>query len=1686
MNTYNGQGAVVSSTSVANGSSAQASAGGNAIIRVVQDKLGRYYIAVTPAQAYNAVRITDKTNSALGLLAQPNTMNVYGMCHESSTDPCLSPFATSYEHSGISLGVNDLGGAGVANPHYAINEVNTTDYAEISNGTLAVGASTKQWIFFNSLSTSDDVVNIKFKTSGGAVDIDLLGGLEIKAYRGNVEVAQLNWQNGIINGINILQLLSTNQMVEVPFAPGVVYDRISVGVKTLVQGSVFPPVHLYGVTRCFAKAVPSFVAWKSFLVNNDVALKTVKGGEDIDYTIHVRNTGLLALNDLTITDAIPAHTTFVSAGNGGTVAGGVLTFANVNVPVGGTATVSFRVKVNTELTGVPSIYNVALVKKDVADPGTSTLPPSPTDPNNPDNSGGTGTTIPVLAVPTISTWKAAAATLSGAGVTSVSGGEDITYTIYIKNTGNQNLTGVVVSDVLPTGTTHKSGGALAGGTVTFSGLDILVGETKQVTFTVTVKNNLTGLTQIANVASVNAGGIPVSTAPADPAAPATGPAPGSQPGEPTVVPVTDKHNMVIWKAFVISNDPQKTTVRGGEEVEYTVYVRNTGNKDLTNIVITDPLPPGVTLISGSTNVTIPTLAVGATSQGYTFKVKVASDLTGITQIRNVATAQSTEINTPVESYPPLVNDPTQPNTGGGTGTVIPVQAVHSVQFTKSGLNQSGVKTAAIGNTITYTLTVVNNGNKDLTNVVLTDPLSAHVKLIEIDGVVTNGGTVTHNIPLLKVGETHQVELTFKVEVLTIPDNDEPLVNTATATFKDINGGDDTVSAVESLPTTCVTLTAANITLTNNLDWCAGLPVQLTASFASAGGITLLPPGADFIWRLNSPTGQVVHTGASYMPTITSTTTYYVSIEGEGACFQAPAKTVTVQIIEAPTVPTINTPAAVCEGTSITLTAVGTGTTYKWYKGTTELTTETTNTLTLSGNLGDAGLYSVKAVNNTGCESGASASVSVIINARPAKPTISSLPAGAVCSGTPVTLTASASAGTYQWYKGGTAIANANQATYVTTEGGVYTVTVTDLLTGCASDPSDGATVTVNVAPQITFVDGVSSITGIVNTPITLPSVVAEGGVTYQWYNNLGNPSTTGAAGPTATFATPGVYAYTVVATNTSTGCTSSATVLINVYTADSCPPQLVRVYANTESSDSFLTGGVTNGGLAVDGNVKTHSTITTGLGVLGIGTTWQNLQFADVVQKGTPVTIKLGKEYSGLAVAGGLSIVGTKRNGLGTPIDIGVLRPVAGGLVDLLAADNVFEYTFVPANVSGQPEDYDGIRIVQGALLSVAQNAKVYAAYYTVPGTVDCAPIDNVTNPDIQDLLHGVRDIGLGVLSATATVKDAWKAVDNDPDSFAEIWNGVSVAKQTFLTAVFKSRSMATDSVRIVTRVPGNQVLSLQLLKGYRIQRYLGAAKVGAALDETSSILDLKLLGAMGDGSQKVSLMIPPIADPFDRVEISYENLLGVLGEFTNVYDIGIMPTVTVGTQPGATVEVCQGAQITITEQDECTRYAVYDEAGNPLASSIDKLNFTVPANTTVGIHTYYVQAIRQGCAVGPRQPITVQVNELPRVENQPQSVTVHAGATASFSVALVNKTQVVTYQWQTSIDGTSWTDIANATAATYSVNVPANVAAVGPYGQYRVLIASDKGCTVESAAALLTVTREYGFDNDAIQKWTK
>lgn len=97
--------------------------------------------------------------------------------------------------------------------------------------------------------------------------------------------------------------------------------------------------------------------------------------------------------------------------------------------------------------------------------------------------------------------------------------------------------------------------------------------------------------------------------------------------------------------------------------------------------------------------------------------------------------------------------------------------------------------------------------------------------------------------------------------------------------------------------------------------------------------------------------------------------------------------------------------------------------------------------------------------------------------------------------------------------------------------------------------------------------------------------------------------------------------------------------------------------------------------------------------------------------KGTPVTVKLGSEYSLLAVGENLSVVGTIG---GTPI--GAMQPVSGSLLKLISGDNTYEFTFVPSDASG-PQAYDGIRIQSSSLLSVALNTKVFDAYYKKPVT---------------------------------------------------------------------------------------------------------------------------------------------------------------------------------------------------------------------------------------------------------------------------------------------------------------------------------------------------------------------------------
>ncbi|RYE15404.1 MAG: DUF11 domain-containing protein, partial [Sphingobacteriales bacterium] len=434
-----------------------------------------------------------------------------------------------------------------------------------------------------------------------------------------------------------------------------------------------------GATGCLSATdatvtlqVTSLTLWKSYTISGGAT--TVRGGEDVTYTLHFRNTGNAPISNYTLKDPIPPNTTLKQVFNGGVNDAGVITWTGVSVPAGGTVTRQFTVTVNADLTGVANIRNIPYYN-DGSNPDVPGIPPNPTDPNQPGDPTQTGTNIPVTPVTSTITWKSYSIT---GGATTVRGGEEVTYTVHVRNTGNQRITPLIVRDAIPTGTTFVSAanaGTLVGNEVVFSNLDAPVGQTIIASFVVRVNQNLTGLNVIRNIAVTTDGVNPDQPSiPPDPADP-------NQPGNPgtpgTDIPVTKVFSHVAWKSFSIPNGA--TSVRGGEQVTYTIHIRNTGNQDLTSVAVRDAIPANTTFVSAANGGTLTggevrytgiSVAAGQTAT-VSFIVQVNADLSGVTQIFNLAYVND-GTNPEQPTLPPDPADPNQPGNPATPGTNIPV------------------------------------------------------------------------------------------------------------------------------------------------------------------------------------------------------------------------------------------------------------------------------------------------------------------------------------------------------------------------------------------------------------------------------------------------------------------------------------------------------------------------------------------------------------------------------------------------------------------------------------------------------------------------------------------------------------------------------------------------------------------------------------------------------------------------------------------------------------------------------------------------------------------------------------------------------------------------------------------------------------------------------------------------------
>ncbi|PRY84312.1 putative repeat protein (TIGR01451 family), partial [Mongoliibacter ruber] len=445
----------------------------------------------------------------------------------------------------------------------------------------------------------------------------------------------------------------------------------------------------------------------------------------------------------------------------------------------------------------------------------------------------------------------------------------------------------------------------------------------------------------------------------------------------------------------------------------------------------------------------------------------------------------------------------------------------------------------------------------------------------------------------------------------------------------------------------------------------------------------------------------------------------------------------------------------------------------------------------------------------------------------------------------------------------------------------------------------------------------------------------------------------GMAGP---FNSAGVFVYRVSAVGDN--CTNFLDIVVNVQDFEDCPLVYSPEFANdgTEFTTSSLLGiqlgSVTNPENAVDGDLSTFSLLQETVGTTLLGLTGETAQFLkwNIQQAaGNTVTVKLGREYAGIAQAAAGIYIQAFDNGEA----VGNRTFADVNLVSVLNGINEFNFTFVPTDFSGQPVSFDAVKVSLVPILNVDQRVRVYGAYTNI-ATVD-AP---VCEPFVRELQTGfVSLIGaLDVASALTGVFNPERAVDGDLETFASINNAVGVNNYSKLEVAYNYPILVGDSLKITIGIPTG-LLDLSLLEGLIIQRFIGNEAIGAPIDVNSSLLNLRLLTENSTGELSF------VSDvPFDRIQILYGGLASVLEE-VRIFEIEAIPNVSIegeffDEEDGVwKLEICEGDPIDFDEE-ECGEVRLFSEAegGDEIdPSSISELERGEILNV-------YIQVNRFGC----------------------------------------------------------------------------------------------------------------------------
>ena len=279
-------------------------------------------------------------------------------------------------------------------------------------------------------------------------------------------------------------------------------------------------------------------------------------------------------------------------------------------------------------------------------------------------------------------------------------GDVVTYTITQTNTGNVTLNNVVITDAKLTAstTTGKTGSCAS---VAPSATCILVG-----TYTITQTEKDAGT--FKNTASVKSTEIPTALE------------------DSNTITLAQSAAQTLAKA-VTSKTGTAGAYAVGDVVTYTITQTNTGNVTLNNVVITDAKLTASTT-AGKTG-SCASVAPSATCvlEG-TYTITQTEKDAGT--FKNTASVKSTEIPTALEA--------------SNTITLAANAKPTLSKALTSNADEDKTSTITVGDTLTYTVTLLNDGDVTITDTTITDdkisPSSASCSSVAVNGTCVLTGT----------------------------------------------------------------------------------------------------------------------------------------------------------------------------------------------------------------------------------------------------------------------------------------------------------------------------------------------------------------------------------------------------------------------------------------------------------------------------------------------------------------------------------------------------------------------------------------------------------------------------------------------------------------------------------------------------------------------------------------------------------------------------------------------------------------------------------------------------------------------------------------------------------------------------------------------------------------------------------